>query len=215
MAGRTWQVENTVKLIILFPMLIMVPIRPDPEARLLAFGCSTRPSNNATVSEKNMNAALAAVVEDVVPSGFATKNVVEGTDLTDSIYVLAQCRKDKSSADCVDCIKAAEKQVRNCFNDKYCGGRATYDGCYLRLENSNFYTKYADTGNKKVCGDTNAPTSNLISAIGQSLISDLCTATPGIKDYLLPRREKARLIRLSTDLPPVCDLSKRISVKLA
>ncbi|XP_057855631.2 cold-responsive protein kinase 1 [Cryptomeria japonica] len=190
MAGRAWQVENTVRLIIVFLLLLMISIRADPETKLIAPGCSTSPYNNATVFEKNFNASLAAVLEDVVPSGFAIKNEGGESDQADSVYVLAQCRKDKSSADCVNCLKAAEKQARTCFNNNYCGGRVTYDGCFLRFENSNFYNEYTDTGNKQVCGDTNAPTSGLISSTGQSLISDLCTATPGTKDYFAAQTRK-------------------------
>ncbi|GLJ51908.1 hypothetical protein SUGI_1102770 [Cryptomeria japonica] len=162
MAGKTWQI-----------------LRPD----FLAFGCSRSPYNNATLFEKNMNAALAAVVGDVVPSGFATTNEVEATDLTDSVYVLAQCRKDKSSADVVNCIKVATKQVGFCSN--VTGASASYNGCFLHYENYNFYSSsYTDEGNKQVCANDNATTSNSFSATAQSLISDLCSATPQMKDYL-------------------------------
>ncbi|XP_057855576.2 cysteine-rich receptor-like protein kinase 2 [Cryptomeria japonica] len=156
-----------------------VILRPD----FLAFGCSRSPYNNATLFEKNMNAALAAVVGDVVPSGFATTNEVEATDLTDSVYVLAQCRKDKSSADVVNCIKVATKQVGFCSN--VTGASASYNGCFLHYENYNFYSSsYTDEGNKQVCANDNATTSNSFSATAQSLISDLCSATPQMKDYL-------------------------------
>ncbi|XP_057855591.1 cold-responsive protein kinase 1-like [Cryptomeria japonica] len=159
----------------------MALIRADPETRLLAFGCNTTPYNNAKVFEKNFKAALEAVVEDVVLSGFATKSVVEGTDQADSVYALAQCRKDKSSADCANCINVATKQIAICNN--VIGGRAIYDGCFVHFESFNFYNMYTDDGNKQVCGDANTTTANSLSASARNLISDLCTATPRIRDF--------------------------------
>ncbi|GLJ51903.1 hypothetical protein SUGI_1102590 [Cryptomeria japonica] len=180
MAGRVWQVENSVKLIILFGMLIVAPIRADPETRLLAYGCSSVPNSNVTLFAENLKAALDYVVQNVVPSGFASKDV-GASDLDDSVYVLAQCRKDKSAADCADCIKVATKQASNCTS--VTGGRASYDGCFVRFENDNFYNDYTDDGNKQVCGDANVSSANSFSATARSLISDLCAATPRIKDY--------------------------------
>ncbi|XP_057855575.2 cold-responsive protein kinase 1-like [Cryptomeria japonica] len=180
MAGRVWQVENSVKLIILFGMLIVAPIRADPETRLLAYGCSSVPNSNVTLFAENLKAALDYVVQNVVPSGFASKDV-GASDLDDSVYVLAQCRKDKSAADCADCIKVATKQASNCTS--VTGGRASYDGCLVRFENDNFYNDYTDDGNKQVCGDANVSSANSFSATARSLISDLCAATPRIKDY--------------------------------
>ena len=70
MSGRGW-------LIILFPILLISPIGADPETRLLAFGCATAPYNNVKVFERNLNKALAAVVGDVIPSGFSTISEVD------------------------------------------------------------------------------------------------------------------------------------------
>ncbi|XP_057855629.1 cysteine-rich receptor-like protein kinase 42 [Cryptomeria japonica] len=182
MAGTRWPVENSLRLIILSVMLLIAPIRADPETRLLAFGCSDVPNTNVALFAKNLKAALAAVVENVVPSGFATKNEAGASDLVDSVYALAQCRKDKSSTDCANCIKVARKKIGNCT--KVTGGKASYDGCFLRYENYNFYnTGYTDPGNMEVCGTANASNSNSFSATAQSLISDLCTATPRINGY--------------------------------
>ncbi|XP_059068937.1 probable serine/threonine-protein kinase PBL21 [Cryptomeria japonica] len=184
MAGRRWQVENTVRFTILFHILLMAPIRADPETTLLAYQCrpqSLAPPNNATLFEQILNSALASVVKEVGTSGFATKDEETSSETaTDSVYVLAQCRKDKSSADCVNCIKVAENQIRNCSG---VSAKAYYDGCYLRYESIYFYDLYTDSTNKPLCGDVDAANSDLISATGRSLISDLCTATPQIKDY--------------------------------
>ncbi|GLJ51891.1 hypothetical protein SUGI_1102400 [Cryptomeria japonica] len=68
MAGIWW-------LIMLFPMLLIAPIRADPETRHLAYGCSPVPNGNATLFAQNLKEALDYVVENVVPSGFAQKNV--------------------------------------------------------------------------------------------------------------------------------------------
>ncbi|XP_059068936.1 cold-responsive protein kinase 1-like [Cryptomeria japonica] len=183
MAVRLWQVESTVRFTILFPILIMAPIRADPETTLLSYLCSPGLPNNATLFQNNLNSALASVVKAIVPSGFATKDEVASTD---SVYVLAQCRKDKSSADCVNCIKVAENQIHNCSGVSV---TAYYDGCYLRYEYFNFYDlSYDQNYNYDVtpqalCGNVDATNSDLISATGRSLISDLCTAAPGLKDY--------------------------------
>ncbi|XP_059068713.1 cysteine-rich receptor-like protein kinase 2 [Cryptomeria japonica] len=182
MAGTRWPVENSLRLIILSVMLLIAPIRADPETRLLAFGCSNVANTNVTIFAKNLKAALAAVVENVVPSGFVTKNEAGASDLVDSVYALAQCRKDKSSTDCANCIKVARKKIGNCT--KVTGGKASYDRCFLRYENYNFYnTSYTDPGNMEVCGTANASNSNSFSATAQSLINDLCTATPRTNGY--------------------------------
>ncbi|GLJ51892.1 hypothetical protein SUGI_1102410 [Cryptomeria japonica] len=183
MAVRRWRVENTVRFTILFPILIIAPIRADPETRLLSYLCSTSLPNNATLFQNKLNSALASVVKEVVPSGFATKDEVASTE---SVYVLAQCRKDKSSADCLNCIKVAENKIHNCSGVSV---TAYYDGCYLRYENFNFYNlSYDQNFNSDVrpqalCGNVDATNSDLISATGRSLISDLYTETPRLKDY--------------------------------
>ncbi|XP_057837190.2 cysteine-rich receptor-like protein kinase 43 [Cryptomeria japonica] len=139
------------------------------------------PPNNATLFEQILNSALSSVVKEVGASGFTTKDEETSSETTtDSVYVLAQCRKDKSSADCVNCIKVAENQIRSCSG---VSAKAYYDGCYLRYESIYFYDLYTDTTHKPLCGDVDAANSDLISATGRSLISDLCTATPQIKDY--------------------------------
>ncbi|GLJ51917.1 hypothetical protein SUGI_1103050 [Cryptomeria japonica] len=181
MAGRGWQVENSVRFIILFPMLIIASIRADPETRLLYNSCGSNPPNNATLFKQILNTALESVVKEVAPSGFATKDEQAASDTTtDSVYVLVQCRNDKSPADCVDCIKVAGEQARNCSG---VSGKAYYDGCYLRYESTDFYDTYTDATHRPVCGTLDAADSTSFSATGRSLITDLCTATPRIKDY--------------------------------
>ncbi|GLJ51878.1 hypothetical protein SUGI_1102020 [Cryptomeria japonica] len=180
MAARGRQVENMVMLIILSSML-RVPIRADPETKLLYYQCDYSPSSNATRFERILNAALASVVKEVGAYGFATAEEDASTGTaTDSVFVLAQCRKDKSPADCVDCIKVAGNKARSCASESC---KAYYDGCYLRYENHNFSDTYTDATHRAFCGQANAPDSSSFSATGRTLISDLCTATPLIKDY--------------------------------
>ncbi|GLJ51885.1 hypothetical protein SUGI_1102290 [Cryptomeria japonica] len=138
--------------------------------QLLAFGCSTAPINNVKLlAFGNLKVAVAAVVENVVPSGFATSNESVGADQVDSVYVLAQCRKDKSSADCATYIKVATKQIGVCPNN-ITGARASYDGCFLRYENYKYYiSSYTDEGNKQICGNANVTMSNSSSATAQRI----------------------------------------------
>ncbi|GLJ51904.1 hypothetical protein SUGI_1102620 [Cryptomeria japonica] len=181
MAGRISQVENSVRLIVLLAMLIMAPIRADPETSLLTWLCVRIPPNNSTLFEQILDATLASVVKEVALSGFVTKEQETSTDTTTaSVYVLAQCRKDKSPADSFSCIKVAENQIRNCSG---VSAIAYYDGCYLRYADSNFYDQYNDVTHKHVCGTVEAADSSSFSATGRSLISDLCKATPRINGY--------------------------------
>ncbi|XP_059068939.1 cysteine-rich receptor-like protein kinase 2 [Cryptomeria japonica] len=181
MAVRRWEVENTVRFSILFPILIMAPIRADPETTLLSYQCSTSLPNNATLFQQVLNSALASVVKEVAQSGFATTDKETSTEATtDSVYLLVQCRKDKSSADCLNCLKVAENQTRNCSG---VSATAYYDGCYLRYESYNFYDLYTDITQKPICGDVDSANPSSISATVGSLIGDLCTATPRLKDY--------------------------------
>ncbi|XP_057855574.2 cysteine-rich receptor-like protein kinase 3 [Cryptomeria japonica] len=181
MAGRISQVENSVRLIVLLAMLIIAPIRADPETSLLTWLCVRISPNNSTLFEQILDATLASVVKEVALSGFVTKEQETSTDTTTaSVNVLAQCRKDKSPADCFSCIKVAENQIRNCSG---VSAIAYYDGCYLRYADSNFYDQYNDVTHKHVCGTVEAADSSSFSATGRSLISDLCKATPRINGY--------------------------------
>uniref|UniRef100_A0A0D6QRJ0 Uncharacterized protein n=1 Tax=Araucaria cunninghamii TaxID=56994 RepID=A0A0D6QRJ0_ARACU len=164
-----------LRLIMLLSFLLGVPIAAaDPQTTLLSYGCSPVNTTNVTRFEQNLNAALSFLVEAVPSSGYATKDELSGTD---SVYALAQCRHDLSTSDCSKCLKVAEKKVRNCSSVS--GGRAIYDGCFLRYESREFYSSYTDTGNSPRCANGsigNDP--NSFSATSQSLISDLCAAAP-------------------------------------
>lgn len=147
----------------------------DPEAKLLNSGCSTVKSTNVTLFNNNLNAVLEALRANIVSSGFANSSQVTGTD---PVYGLAQCRKDKTPYDCLQCITVAEKQIRNCC--AVSGGRVIYDGCFLRYESDNFYAQAtAEIGDTLLCGATKASgDSNKFSETAQNLISDLITAAP-------------------------------------
>lgn len=146
----------------------------DPEARLINPGCSTVKIDNVTLFNENLNAVLQALRAKIVSSGFATDEKVIGTA---PVYGLAQCRKDKSPSDCLKCITVAEKQIRNC--SAVSGGRAIYDGCFLRYESNNFYAQATGPGNTQYCGATKARgNTNQFSETAQNLLGDLIEAAP-------------------------------------
>ncbi|KAH9323423.1 hypothetical protein KI387_018062, partial [Taxus chinensis] len=158
----------------------------DPEANMLQSGCSTVKATNATVFQQNLNATLSSLLRAVAVSGFATEEQVTGTD---PVYGLAQCRQDKNSSDCVACITAAEKQIRNCSNVS--GGRTIYDGCFLRYESNSFYTQSTAPGDAQICGDVKIGIDpNSFSATSRSLISDLCVAAPKTDNFFAAQARK-------------------------
>ncbi|GLJ32489.1 hypothetical protein SUGI_0653520 [Cryptomeria japonica] len=172
--------------LVLLLLVLVVPALADPEANLLQSGCSNVKSTSVKVFQQNLNASLASVLQAVASSGFATEEQVTGSD---PVYMLAQCRQDKNSSDCVNCITAAEKQIRNCSNVS--GGRTIYDGCFLRYESNNFYTQSTADGNSQQCGNQSIRTdADSFSVTSKSLLSDLCTATPKTSDFFAAQFRK-------------------------
>eukprot|EP01018_Ginkgo_biloba_P011259 Gb_18936 [translate_table: standard] len=146
----------------------------DPETTLLNSACNSHEATNTTLFNENMNAVLSSLRANIASTGLATSQQTDGSD---PVYGLAQCRKDKSPTDCLKCLSVAEKQISKCSNAT--GGRAIYDGCFLRYKRNNFYSQYTGRANRKICGSVNiANEANDFVEITQNLLNDLYAAAP-------------------------------------
>eukprot|EP01018_Ginkgo_biloba_P011247 Gb_12819 [translate_table: standard] len=148
----------------------------DPETRLLDSECSLFKVSNTTLFNENLEAVLESLRAKIASTGFATSQQVEGSD---PVYGLAQCRKDKSPSDCLKCFSAAEKKVRNCSND-------------------------TGLGNKQICGSVEVTEeANQFVATSQTLLDDLCAATPSIDGFFA-----AQMRQLSSDATKIYALAQ-------
>ncbi|XP_028753329.1 cysteine-rich repeat secretory protein 55 [Neltuma alba] len=106
----------------------------EPQANLLSTGCS--PSidqfvvTNFSIFSENVNRTFRHIREQISNNSkhFAT---AQRPSVENSVFALFQCRNYISIHDCVVCFDAAAKQVHKCAAGTQ-GGRAVYDGCFLR-----------------------------------------------------------------------------------
>eukprot|EP01018_Ginkgo_biloba_P034026 Gb_11949 [translate_table: standard] len=156
--------------------LIILPVAADPQTALVGNGCSGDDYKyvNATAFNENLNAVLTSLRSNISKTGFATSEQTKGT--TDPVYGLAQCRNYLASNDCQQCYAQAEKQIRTyCSSQKYNGGRIHLDGCFLRYENTSFFTQGTDGGASNYCGSINDSEPQEFSEKAQMLLTKLIT----------------------------------------
>ena len=101
----------------------------DPQTKLLNQGCSQYNVTDLSDFYTNLNATFSDLRAQLRSNNkrFATGQQTRGSD---PVYAMAQCRDYLSTANCVACFAAAEKQIRNCSAAN--GARVIYDGCFLR-----------------------------------------------------------------------------------
>nr|GEV79318.1 zinc finger, CCHC-type [Tanacetum cinerariifolium] len=68
----------------------------------------------------------------------------------DSKHGLAECYGDFSTEDCILCYADAHAVLLGCFPYN---GQVFLDGCFMRIENYNFYDEYAGKDDTLVCGN--------------------------------------------------------------
>eukprot|EP01018_Ginkgo_biloba_P036601 Gb_13104 [translate_table: standard] len=132
------------KLTFVFNFVLLIAFHP---AGMSAEMFSSIKCNNATIyanSSKfvsNLNRLLDELVSKTSETGFNISSYGQNPNV---VYGLLQCRGDASQQDCYNCSQEAKSFIRqNCGNDG--GGRLWLDMCYLRYDNSSFFSQLDTT----------------------------------------------------------------------
>ncbi|KAL8532317.1 hypothetical protein ACS0TY_008785 [Phlomoides rotata] len=161
-------------------------VNSQPQTNLLSKGCSQYDPTNSTVFFGDLNATLTDLRRQLSGGGGRWFATAQREDSVDPVYAMAQCRAYMTEADCLACYDFAVSQIRNCTT---VGARLDYDGCFLRYESYNFFTQTIE--NTIECGSRSAPQPITFKREGQTLLSDLQTATPNINGYFAATKRSA------------------------
>ncbi|XP_028801999.1 cysteine-rich receptor-like protein kinase 42 [Neltuma alba] len=160
----------------------------DPQADLLTDLCNPSAEflvTNVTIFDENLNATLRGIREQISDQNKHFATAQQAANGGNTVSTLFQCRSYLSVADCVACFDVAATQILSCpAGDP--GGRAIYDGCYLRYDiSSAFFSDTAEPINSASCGNqttTEEPSTAFTSAV-QQILMNLQTATPRISGF--------------------------------
>uniref|UniRef100_A0A0C9RSR4 TSA: Wollemia nobilis Ref_Wollemi_Transcript_14656_2307 transcribed RNA sequence n=1 Tax=Wollemia nobilis TaxID=56998 RepID=A0A0C9RSR4_9CONI len=125
-------------ILCLVPLLLPpLAVEADPEDTAVYLFCDQGPNySRGSAFARGLNLVLNSLEDKVSRSGY---NITSYEETNVTIYGLAQCRGDLSSADCKTCISTGkQKLLQQCNNIS-----ASYilDGCFLRYETYKFYSK--------------------------------------------------------------------------
>ena len=121
-----WQM---VFVTFVFMVFLTNPVTSQPQTNLLIQSCSQVNVTNIPNFIGNLNETFRDVRRKLSNNNtyFATS---EQTRNSVPVYVLAQCRNYMSTSDCMSCFDFADTSIRSCTPAN--GGRAVFDGCFLR-----------------------------------------------------------------------------------
>ncbi|PWA34127.1 hypothetical protein CTI12_AA622180 [Artemisia annua] len=169
-----WQM---VFVTFVFMVFLTTPVTSQPQTNLLIQSCSQVNVTNIPNFIGNLNETFRDVRRKLSNNNtyFATS---EQTRNSVPVYVLAQCRNYMSTSDCVSCFDFADTSIRFCAPAN--GGRAVFDGCFLRYESSSFYDQTTAPGNVGLCGNRTSSRQSVFETAVDGLLSNLTIATPKI-----------------------------------
>jgi len=146
----------------------------DPETTTVWSSCGSREYRNVSAFKLTLNKVLESLVRNVNPSGFNTSSaVVGGVNSNSTVYGFVQCRGDLDSSDCKQCASTAKaKLVQGCYNTS---GFIQLNGCFLRYDNSSFYTDIASIPSTTVnvlCNSSNSSQPQQLTKYLTALLSN-------------------------------------------
>ncbi|KAL8532318.1 hypothetical protein ACS0TY_008786 [Phlomoides rotata] len=164
------------------------PANSDPQINLVGDECSSVSPINATEFVNNRNTSFSDLRRQLSEDRrFATSTTLPTS--SDPVYAMVQCRNYMSVPDCLACFDTAVLNiVLNCSPDN--GARVTYDGCFLRCEVFDFYTKSSE--NAWTCGDISVGASLAFREEVAAFIRDLQLAIPKTKNYFAASKMKIK-----------------------
>ncbi|GLJ33760.1 hypothetical protein SUGI_0678600 [Cryptomeria japonica] len=143
------------------------------------YGCSPIGRLDAAVFDTNLDTVLDSLSQNVSTSRFGTD--IAG-NFSNQVYGLAQCRADLSLSLCAQCFEEARNQLaRLCPTQN--GGRIFVHGCFLRFENSSFFTKYVDNSLPGTCNSSSNSSAENFSQKTQKLLSTIVETAPSNKSF--------------------------------
>ncbi|KAI9073134.1 hypothetical protein K1719_044911 [Acacia pycnantha] len=170
------QPNNILALIITFTSWSWCSLNgvvSDPQTNLVNKGCT--PSlvvlSNSSIFNYNVNKTFQDIREQLLSmkKHFVT---AEQANPENPVFTLFQCRNYLSFNDCVACFNFAAAQILECPATAQ-GGRAVYDGCFLRYETNAFFDQTQDNFNAVLCGNQTARESSttLFTSVVQQVLS--------------------------------------------
>ncbi|XP_057807230.1 cysteine-rich receptor-like protein kinase 2 [Salvia miltiorrhiza] len=151
----------------------------------LGVGCSSTKATNVSDFMNNLNATFSDLRTQLSEDKrFATAQYEIPSE---PVYGMVQCRDYMSQIECLACYATALSAIMSCTNNNVTGGRAVFDGCFLRYESYEFYARTSE--NWLRC-DGSASGATGFTEEGTKLLSDLQVATPKILNYFAASRRK-------------------------
>ncbi|XP_076883088.1 cysteine-rich receptor-like protein kinase 2 [Bidens hawaiensis] len=120
----------------------------DARTQVIRYTCDGAFSENRTQFIENFVSATTITSNEIRTRHISTVTVGSGPN---KVYLLTQCFQDLSSQDCIICYSQLRTYSPNCYPG---GGRVYLDGCFMRLQNYNFYEEYTGPNDTTVCGNT-------------------------------------------------------------
>ncbi|XP_047956439.1 cysteine-rich receptor-like protein kinase 2 isoform X2 [Salvia hispanica] len=157
-------------------------VNSDPQTLSLGNGCSSEVRKDASNFGSNLNATflqLRATLSD--GSKFATAS-------SGAVYAMVQCRNYMSETDCLACYDVAESTITKCSGN---GGRAVFDGCFLRYENYDFFQKTSESW--RSCESVSSSAAGF-SDERNGLLNDLQEATPRMKGTYFAASHRNKMV---------------------
>ncbi|KAM7506602.1 hypothetical protein LguiA_017055 [Lonicera macranthoides] len=149
----------------------------NPRADFLYKKCGEERAQNLTKYNENYSRLLKAMQEEMEKIGFA---MGEEGDEPNRIYALGQCMNDLSADECRICFSKIHTLLPGCFPSS--GGRVFLDGCFMRIENYNFFQEFMSSEDVERCSDEENE-SKRYWKIATKLIDELIEKAPHNNGY--------------------------------
>nr|GEU92575.1 cysteine-rich receptor-like protein kinase 2 [Tanacetum cinerariifolium] len=161
----------------IFIVLIIIlreAIRSEADARsqVLRLTCENQRENNITLFMPNFVGMMEKVGAQMRTSRIGTTHVDAEPD---SNYGLAQCYGDLSSDDCILCYAEARTFLPSCFPNN--GGGIYLDGCFMRVQNYNFFKEISGPNDTIVCGNKTRKSRQFQDTVRQTVLKAVTDAS--------------------------------------
>ncbi|KAL2484527.1 Cysteine-rich receptor-like protein kinase 2 [Abeliophyllum distichum] len=130
------RIGSSVIIMILVNLLLPDASLWEPRAQVVQIMCGNQLPHNSTISIQNFMQTMKNLNAQVQTSGFAT--AVGGSGLNTD-HGLVQCYGDLSLPECVLCLAQARTVTPRFY--PFNGAKVYLDGCFLRNENYNFFSR--------------------------------------------------------------------------
>ncbi|CAM8983012.1 unnamed protein product [Rhodiola kirilowii] len=149
----------------------------DPRADILWRSCSEGHAKNTGNFRKAFYNISSGMEDEMRRNKLA---YAEGGSTDEKVFVYAQCVDDLTDEDCSMCFAQIRTLLPGCLPSA--GGRVYLDGCYIRVDNYDFYNDSRILDNFVGCGDTDFDNEDYISDV-KEMLAGLKTNAPDNNGY--------------------------------